>query len=58
MMLIIFLYCFWEELGEKWRSNGAGNGGVIKCGASAMIRQCIHTLGSWERVEELEMKDS
>ena len=57
MMLIIFLYCFWEELGEKWRSNGAGNG-VINCGASAMIRQCIRTPGSWERVEELEMKDS
>ena len=54
MMLIIFLYCFWEELGE----NGARDGGGIKCGASAMIRQCIRTLGSWERVEELEMKDS
>ena len=28
--------------------NGAGNGGVIKCDASAMIRQCIRTLGSWK----------
>ena len=52
MMLIIFLYYFWEELGEKWRSNGAGNGGGIKCGASAMIR-CIgmevgRELKSWK----------